>query len=1107
LNTNLITNDMKIKNILAALVLMVGTALGQGQFAGGGSGNGTITGATSGGGLVVTGGTLGLLTSCSVNQILQWNGTSWVCANAGSGSSAFSALTSGTNTTGAFLIGSGSSLGTTGSGTNQATSLTGLTACEPLIGNGSNPIIGSAGFCYASRETGATADVKINNAAKDAVSLGGYAVIVDLQGAQTIAAPPLGGASFTGYMEVLPGAAYSCTYTPGANLGCWPVPAKVTVDWLTNASGASSSGFSGGGSYLLLTLANQVGFCLGATSNATGCPSAGGTQAQQSLVKWASVHGNNLQGVTLFQNYEGEEFGGFDHTIGVAYGYHGTCADIGGGASGAINSTLNGLNCSLSQGASTVAFADAVGVKINGGTAATDLVPRNMGDFSVTNSCTSGTNSCTNGGAGSLCNGTSINCAQPNDGVQIAGAAGELGVIHVETVARGCVNIGNITISGSDTAIATGGILIHNVDCNAGEVRISNGASVSNITILNTTKNVASGNTINDQKNTAISATLHQQVAAYITGDAGQVMLDTSNTNVSGVIVSNLHFPVTAAGSSSSGGVAYFSSGTQLSSSGTLASGRILLGGGAGGAPTSDANLDDGVTTANTLTYGGSAGISAVQLTTTSASNAGAVALGGNTANPSLAANSVILLGPASASFTNYALQFPSTAPSGTQYFNCGTPSSNVSTCAWTNDRGPGGLTWTINPVLSSSAPNAAFHVSQYGQDVYISIAAATAGVVATGYNSTTLSTFTGDTVALRLDTTMSDATELASFEIGTNSTNKIDIYPYNGVLYSVAWDSTNNLNSCGTGFAYLVQGGGLSCSAPTLVYQPSAMPFLRICLGCNLNGASRTSTTWYTDYSSDGLADSANSHWVAYGSIAKASFSWSSTSGVIVYMGAEAVTTTGTYPGYVKFSCVAVNGQGGCGGDGVATSFTSVGSTAGFLDLPQGSDSGSISPCNAATSICIEAPTSVTSQKRILAGTPATGFPLFTNSSGTMTETITPVEGTISTGPFLFGSSAVNTVVAQTIAVAAGHFTNLVITASLGGSCTTAPTFNVFDGTSNTGTAKIATSTTQTKGTATNQTQTLTYAAGDLIGIYISTAGATCTTDTWVVSAEYSTP
>ena len=57
------------------------------------------------------------------------------------------------------------------------------------------------------------------------------------------------------------------------------------------------------------------------------------------------------------------------------------------------------------------------------------------------------------------------------------------------------------------------------------------------------------------------------------------------------------------------------------------------------------------------------------------------------------------------------------------------------------------------------------------------------------------------------------------------------------------------------------------------------------------------------------------------------------------------------------------------------------------------------------------------------------------------------------------------------------------------------------------TGTAVTATSTTQTKGNATVQAQTLTFAAGDQIGIYISTAGATCTTDSFVVTAQYSTP
>jgi trimeric autotransporter adhesin len=52
-------------------------------------GTGTITGVTAGSGL--TGGgnsgkvTLGLINSCSSGQTLQWNGTKWVCSNAGSG--------------------------------------------------------------------------------------------------------------------------------------------------------------------------------------------------------------------------------------------------------------------------------------------------------------------------------------------------------------------------------------------------------------------------------------------------------------------------------------------------------------------------------------------------------------------------------------------------------------------------------------------------------------------------------------------------------------------------------------------------------------------------------------------------------------------------------------------------------------------------------------------------------------------------------------------------------------------------------------------------------------------------------------------------------------
>lgn len=46
---------------------------------GGGGGPGGITGATPNGGLVQTGTTLGMLTTCVQGQVLEWNGTAWAC--------------------------------------------------------------------------------------------------------------------------------------------------------------------------------------------------------------------------------------------------------------------------------------------------------------------------------------------------------------------------------------------------------------------------------------------------------------------------------------------------------------------------------------------------------------------------------------------------------------------------------------------------------------------------------------------------------------------------------------------------------------------------------------------------------------------------------------------------------------------------------------------------------------------------------------------------------------------------------------------------------------------------------------------------------------------
>jgi Chaperone of endosialidase len=87
---------------------------------------------------------------------------------------------------------------------------------------------------------------------------------------------------------------------------------------------------------------------------------------------------------------------------------------------------------------------------------------------------------------------------------------------------------------------------------------------------------------------------------------------------------------------------------------------------------------------------------------TTDGVHAGMVQLGGNTTAPAIPSNIVGLLGPASSTFTSYALQYPSTAPSGTQYLGCGTPSSSISTCSFSTPAG------TISGLTTNTIPKAA---------------------------------------------------------------------------------------------------------------------------------------------------------------------------------------------------------------------------------------------------------------------------------------------------------------------------------------------------------------------------------------------------------------
>lgn len=91
-----------------------------------------------------------------------------------------------------------------------------------------------------------------------------------------------------------------------------------------------------------------------------------------------------------------------------------------------------------------------------------------------------------------------------------------------------------------------------------------------------------------------------------------------------------------------------------------------------------NAHVDDGVTTALTIHSSENVETAGSMTTGVGGSTAGLDALGGNTANPSFPSNAAGFLGPASASFTSYFGQFPSTAPAAHSVVIWPAPTANV---------------------------------------------------------------------------------------------------------------------------------------------------------------------------------------------------------------------------------------------------------------------------------------------------------------------------------------------------------------------------------------------------------------------------------------------
>jgi len=145
--------------------------------------------------------------------------------------------------------------------------------------------------------------------------------------------------------------------------------------------------------------------------------------------------------------------------------------------------------------------------------------------------------------------------------------------------------------------------------------------------------------------------------------------------------------------------------------------------------------------------------------------------------------------------------------------------------------------------------------------------------------------------------------------------------------------------------------------------------------------------------------------------------------------------------------------------------------------------------PATGGTPYLFQPPPTITAGY-LVAGTPAAG------SDGRLTSLVTPqeIEFTIG-GSGDFGFLTSPAVIAQAAALNSGHFVKLIVTNSTSGTCTTAPTFNIFDTSSHTGTAVTGSTTQQAYGSAsgTSTAQTLAITAGDLYGVVMTNSGNTC--------------
>jgi hypothetical protein len=233
-------------------------------------------------------------------------GGNWNAVTGGGGSSAFSSLTSGTNNAAAMLVGTGASLGTTGSGTIQASSVTGLSVAggKTLTVSNSLTLAGTDGTTMTfpgSSDTVVTlaATQTLSNKTFVAPALGTPAS-VNLANATNLPAGAL--PAFTGDVTTSAGASVNTLATVNSNVGTFTYP-SVTV----NGKGLITAISNGTAPPSLpLSIANGgIGAATAAQNSVFAGPATGGAGAPSFQIAPTISAANMTNFPTLNQNTTG----------------------------------------------------------------------------------------------------------------------------------------------------------------------------------------------------------------------------------------------------------------------------------------------------------------------------------------------------------------------------------------------------------------------------------------------------------------------------------------------------------------------------------------------------------------------------------------------------------------------------------------------------------------------------------------------------------------------------------------------------------------------------------------------------------------------------------